>query len=604
MRTKKWTSFFVALFMLVAFVVPTNAFADTTEPVKIVIGHTNDFHGTMIASKYDGIGIDRIATLVDKLRAENPNFLLLDAGDAIQGPPIATLTKGESVIRAYNLIKYDAMVAGNHDFDFGKERLLELVEVANFPVLSANVKDANGELLLKDYIIKEFEGVKVGIFGVTTPDTAFMTHPKNVEGLTFENQVETAKKMVKELESKVDVIIAVGHIGIEGENNSVDLCKEVEGIDVFIDGHSHTDIVEPVMYGDTLLVQTGEKGNNFGVVELTVENGKVTATAKLIERKEALELEPKAEMVELVETINKENEEITSVVVGKTDVDLDGERAHVRTGETNLGNLIADAMLAATKADIAFTNGGGIRASIKAGDITKGDVVTAFPFGNTVTTKKILGKDIIAALEHGIDSYPQAKGAFPHVAGMTYVFNPAAEAGNRIVEVMVGDAPMDPEKYYIMATSDFLGAGGDGYGMFKAAERVGEFMTQDEALVAFINNDGKAAVEGRIVSLGVYVVKYGDTLGEIAKALGLKSYEELVAVNNGINPNMIFPGDVIAVPAVAKKAEMNTYKVVEGDTLGKIAEMFGTTYEKLAEANGIENANMIFVGDVIEIPYN
>lgn len=470
---------------------------------KLSIVHTNDTHSRVFEGKYSGMGLDKVATIVNNVKAENPNTLVLDAGDTFHGQTIATLNEGESIVNIMNEIGYDVMTAGNHDFNYGQDRLLELAEIADFDIISANVYKADYNTLLPEYVIKEVGGLKIGIFGLATPETTYKTHPDNVKGLKFVDPVIISKLMVAELKDKVDVVICLAHLGLDetSEFTSELIAKNVDGIDLIVDGHSHHDLQEGLVVNGTLIVQTGEYDKNVGIVELMIENGSISSkTAKLITKEEAADLEPDSAVVAVIEEVQAANEVITSVEVGETAIKLLGERGDVRTSETNLGNLIADAMIAKTGADVALTNGGGIRASIEPGVITVGDVITVLPFGNYVVTKKVTGADILAALENGLEGYPDTHGAFPHISGMTVTFDSTKDAGSRVVKVLIGGESIAPSAEYILATNDFLAAGGDNYEMFEDCETLGEFPGLDEILIEYIQTNGTdgSPVEGRI----------------------------------------------------------------------------------------------------------
>lgn len=539
------------------------SFAEDTiesEPVNITIVHTNDTHAR-VKSDSSSLGFAKISTKIKELKSVNPNVLVLDAGDAFHGQTIASLLRGESIVRVMNAVGYDAMVAGNHDFNYGQDRLLELAKMANFPILAANVIKSNGDTLLPPYTIKEISGVKVAIFGLATPETTYKTHPNNVKGLAFEDPVKVAKAMVEELKDKADIIIALSHLGMDDSSTdtSIRVAEEVEGIDIIVDGHSHTTLPEGMKVGNTLIVQAGEYDKNLGIVDLVYADGKITAmNASLLTNAEAENLAEDQNLINLVKEIEEEISKITSVIIGKSAVQLDGAREMVRAGETNLGNLIADAILKATSADIALTNGGGIRASIESGDVTKGDVITVLPFGNYVVVKNIKGSDILAALEHGVKDYPNAAGHFPQVAGITFRFDASKEAGSRIVDVKVAGKPLDLNRNYKLATNDFLAAGGDMYSMFKEGEILAQYPGLDEILIDYIAQYGtaNAKVDGRIQegaleevvkTAETYVVKPGDVLWRIAKKFGL-TWEALSEFNNLVNPHRIFPGQKILIP--------------------------------------------------------
>ena len=563
-RSFKRISWLLTVVMILAMLLPMGGVwadesgAATAGSVNLTIVHTNDTHSRVLSSSSE-IGFAKIASKIKEIRSANENVLVLDAGDAFHGQTISSLVEGESVVEVMNIIKYDAMVPGNHDFNYGQERLLELSQMTNFPIVAANIKKADGSTFLSPYIIKELKGVKVGIFGLATPETTYKTNPNNVKGLTFEDPTAAAERMVQELEGKADIIIALAHLGLDesSEYTSKLVAEKVDGIDLIIDGHSHTVLTEGLKVGDTLIVQTGEYDKNFGIVELVCENGSVTAAkASLITIEAAEQLPEDAEVLQAIEGIKAEQDVITSVVIGRTEVELDGVREHVRAGETNLGNLITEAILKATGADVVITNGGGIRASIDAGDITKGEVITVLPFGNYVVVKKIKGSDIIAALEHGVSQYPAPNGGFPHVAGIRFAFDPAAAAGSRITKAEIGGKALDPNAEYLLATNDFMAVGGDNYTMFAPGPVITELPGLDEIVMEYIANYGTAdiKVDGRV-------------LAEEKKAQAAVEYE-----------------------------------VKLGDVLWKIAEKFGLTYEKLAEYNKLKDANRIYPGQRLLIP--
>ena len=573
-KNKGLLGLFLSLVLVLGLIigpVQNPAFAEEGNVVKLTIVHTNDVHSRVTGNDNDLIGYARLATLVKELR-EAGNLILLDAGDTTHGLPIATVSNGESIIRLMNQIGYDAMVPGNHDFNYGYERLVELNEVADFPILAANVVKEDETRDLQEYTIIEIDGLKVGIFGLTTQETTYKSNPKNTEGLEFRDPVAVAEEMVVKLEEEgVDLIIALAHIGVDEESHpkATDVAERVEGIDIIVDGHSHTKLDEGKLVGDTLIVQAGEHLKNIGLVDIEFVDGEIAKKeAKLISFEEALELEEDEEISKEIARLEEENQKILSVAIGQSNVELVGEREVVRAGESNLGNLATDAMLDITGADVAMTNGGGIRASIPAGEITKGNVLEVFPFGNYIVVLELTGEEILNALEHGVDTYPELAGKFPHVAGMTYKIDPSKEAGNRIVELLVDGEPIELDKSYTLATNDFMAVGGDGYTMFEDAPIVGEFEGLDEALIKYIEKIGvvEYEVEGRITAIeevpveevveeteevGVadtYIVKVGDVLWKIAEKYGL-TWERLAEFNKLQNPHLIFPNQKILIPA-------------------------------------------------------
>ncbi len=483
------------------------------ESTKLTVLHTNDMHGFFVEGAYDGMGAAKLAAYYNSVKADNPNTLILDAGDATQGHNLVTLSKGEKAMPILNALGYDAMVTGNHEFDYGQEQLQKNVALAEFPILAANIVDEDGEDFLSPYIIKEMNGLSIAIFGLATPETKYKSHPDNTVGLTFNDPIETAKMLVPTLREQADVVIGLVHLGDEGTMTSGALAEAVEGIDLIIDGHSHSTYEKGMLVNDTLIVSAGEKTKNVGHVDITLVEDKVTSVqATLFTKEQSLELIDDVVVADLVKAVQEENAVIENEVVATAPYELNGEREFVRTGETNLGNMITEALLDISGADVALTNGGGIRASIEAGEVTKGDVLTVLPFGNTVRIIDVTGADIIAALENGLSTYPEALGAFPHVAGMMVQFDSSKEAGSRVVSVMIGDEMLDEEAVYSLATNDFIVAGGDGYTMFIGANVTAEFGAMDEVLIDFIAENGFDASEvtGRIQDVAQEDVEMDD----------------------------------------------------------------------------------------------
>jgi len=442
----------------------------------ITIAHTNDVHGHIQENAKDKeFGYAKIATLVKQWREENKNFLLMDAGDTFQGTIYSNQFKGESIIPILNKLGYEAMTAGNHEFDFGYEQLLKLRDKLDFPMVNANVFKADGTNLLIPTYTVEVGGQKIAFIGFVTEETPIVTHPNNVIGLTFKDPVEIAKKLVPEMKAQADHVVVVSHIGVEKDR---EIAKNVSGIDLIIGGHSHTPLRTPEKVNGTYIVQDWEYGKSLGRVDLYYYNKDLVGfSGGLVEYDESVKADPEIE--KLVQEVVKKVDDAMNVVIGKTEVDLHGERTEVRAVETNLGNFIADAIIEKTKtikgheADVALVNGGGIRASKKAGDLTKKDLYSILPFPNTLTVVKATGADIKAALEvsvKGVEKKDDLPGSFLQVGGLSYVYDVAKPVGERVLEVKIGGQPLDPNKTYTVATNDFITSGGDGYSMLKKDE--------------------------------------------------------------------------------------------------------------------------------------
>lgn len=469
---RKFLSLFIAIILISQNISYVLAVDSPQNPNNITIFHTNDMHGRF--KKDDKVlGLD----VIKSIKNNTPNSILVDAGDTIHGLPFVTLDKGTTALDLLNATGYEFMAAGNHDFNYGYERLLELFKNSKYKqlnILAANIKKDNN-FLFEQNKIKEMtvngKAVKIGFFGLTTEETSYKTNPNNVKGIVFENPITTAQNEIKSLKSKgADIIVAIGHIGVDESSSptSIDIIKATDGIDVFIDGHSHTKFPNGEKIGNTMLVSTGEYASNLGKVDISLnENNKITSIkASLITKEDAKDIVPNSTIEKMIKDIDAIQEKELSVIVGKTANVLDGMRDNVRFGETNLGNLITDAMLEETGADVALTNGGGIRASIDKGDITKGDITKVLPFGNYIVTKNITGAGLKEVLEHGVANYGTSFGGFPHIAGMSFNVDPNFPAGDRVKNLMIKDSAIDMNKTYTLATNDFTAIGGDKYPVY------------------------------------------------------------------------------------------------------------------------------------------
>ncbi|HAX73387.1 MAG TPA: hypothetical protein DCY20_07675, partial [Firmicutes bacterium] len=471
--------------------------------VDINIFHTNDTHARVDAN----IGFAKFKEFMDLANEYTTaeGALVLDAGDTLHGTSFATLQTGESVAKVMNAVGYDAMAPGNHDFNYGQDQLTKLGAIANVEVLAGNVLDSENQLKYGDIFVKEIEGVKVGVFGLATPETAYKTNPNNVEGLDFgtkEEIIEETKTMVKMLKDQgVDMVIGLIHMGIDADSEvkSTDIATAVNGIDLIIDGHSHSELSEYEVVNDTIITSTGEHFKNVGLVTVQFDkstNEIITLVPHQVSASDLENVQPDEEVEQLINEIKADQEDILNQVIGQTSVLLDGERSSVRNGHTNLGHLLTAAMLKETSADIALTNGGGIRASIQPGDITKGDVLEVLPFGNYIVTVEMTGQQIVDALNHGLVS---GAGKFSHFAGMDVLVKEIKDAeGNvtqyEVVSVSVNGETLDLNKKYVVATNDFLAAGGDEYTMIAEGKLLNEFAALDEALIEYIQTEGEAGI--------------------------------------------------------------------------------------------------------------
>ncbi len=473
------------------------AHAAGPEAYKLRIIHTNDHHariepvtgGTPVAPIHGGIS--RRKTLIDAIRDEGGNQILLDAGDVFQGTLWFTQYLGQADLEFYNAMGYEAMTIGNHEFDKGQQPLADYIKRANFPVLSANITaDSSTAIagLFKPWIIKEIDGQKIGIFGLTTEETPVLSSPG--AGVTFTNYIEAARKAVAELKAQgVNKIIALTHVGITFDR---ELARQVDGIQVIIGGHSHTPMGPQVAppdpnrpYPEVIASPSGkpvimatdwEWGRWLG--DLTVgfdANGDITSVVAAQPTEVLPSIEQNQGFADRITVLAAPLTALRAQVVGETTVPLNGARADARTKETNLGNLISDAMLEKTRAagaQLALMNGGSIRTSIDAGPITLGELLEVQPFGNTITLVTITGDQLRAALENGVSQLETVAGRFAQVAGIRYSFDATKPVGSRITAVEIADgqsyAPIKPDGTYRVVTNNFLLTGGDGYSVLQA----------------------------------------------------------------------------------------------------------------------------------------
>jgi 5'-nucleotidase/UDP-sugar diphosphatase len=469
------------------------AHAAGPEAYKLRIIHTNDHHariepvmgGTPPAPIHGGVS--RRKTLIDAIRAEGGNQMLIDAGDVFQGTLWFNQYQGMADLEFYNAMGYEAQAIGNHEFDKGPAPLAEYIKRAQFPVLSANiVADPSTPIagLYKPWIVKEVGGQKIGIFGLTTEETTAISSPG--PGITFTNYIEAARKAVADLKAQgISKIIALTHIGITFDR---ELARQVDGIQVIIGGHSHTpmgpqvappdpsrpypEVIASPLNKPVIMATDWEWGRWLG--DLTVgfdANGDITSVVAAHPTEVLPSIEPNQGFEDRIKVLVTPLLGLRNKQAGVAAVALNGARADVRTKETNLGNLIADAMLEKGRpagAQVALMNGGGIRTSIDAGPITLGELLDVQPFSNQLSLVTLTGAQLKEALENGVSQIETVAGRFAQVSNMRYSFDPARPVGSRVTGVQIGDGKggytaLDPAGSYRVATINFILAGGDGY---------------------------------------------------------------------------------------------------------------------------------------------
>lgn len=459
---------------------------------RVTILHLNDTHGQIEAVEgRDGRlygGFARIANLVDSLRTEasyeGSTVYFLHAGDALQGPPLSNLSGGSFDLELLNEMELDAMAVGNHEFDFGPENLYGLMELAEFPMLTANVMLDTVGLEVPVFQSHETDAAgntRVVIIGLTTPRTPVGTHPDNVKDFSFsETEVAFRKELERVGGRSSDLVIALTHIGIRADSA---LAKAIPEIDVIVGGHSHTVLEEPSRVNNALVLQAGARTVFLGKLEANEEEGVISDWEyELILVSDSIGEDSR--MAARIATRAEEVDARLDVPIGKTKKALVPGRARGRD-EMSLGDLLAEVMMEETGADFAFTNAGGVRATINPGEVTMKDILTALPFGNTVVVMELTADQVQQVLDYDVSLAGQSGGSL-HLAGITY-----SEQNGTAVDIEIGGESMDSGEAYQIATNNFLAAGGDGYEMLKNGSDIYDTGTAVNAmLVRYIEKVG------------------------------------------------------------------------------------------------------------------
>jgi len=425
---------------------------------EITLLHWNDFHSRNLTYQVRGTlgetirmgGMAILKAYLDSLRAVYPNALLLHAGDEFTGSPICALTKGLSQIDLLNRLQPDAMALGNHEFDYGREILRQRLREAQFPILSANLRDTSADTLFaQPYLIRKVGKVRVGIVGLMTPDLPRLTLPDHVAGLRVEDPIPVMRRYARMLADSADLLIALTHLGWKADST---LAAHVGDIDVIVGGHSHTVLKEPREVNGVIIVQAGSRGRYVGVLRLWVdlERGRVLAYRGWLMETRADRVPPHPGLADRVLHWEKQADRELNVTIGYLKTDW------IRRSwkESNIGNWEADVMREFARTDVAFQNSGGIRKDLPAGPITKRDIWEINPFGNHFVVFQVTGQELKAILENNCDF----KGEFLQVSGLRYTYDPKKPVGQRIVEVTVGGHPLDPNGTYTVCTNNYLAA--------------------------------------------------------------------------------------------------------------------------------------------------
>jgi 5'-nucleotidase/UDP-sugar diphosphatase len=631
--------------------------------------HINDLHSRIESiNKYDSTcssedegegkcfgGIARVKTKIDERRSAlteaGANVLVLDAGDQFQGSLFYSTYKGKAAAEFMNGIGFDAMAVGNHEFDDGPEGLRDFIDMVEFPVISGNTIGGANSVLgdrITPYLVKEVGGEKIAIVSVLAADTVETSSPG--PSVLILDEIDYLKEAVAGLENEgFNKIILLSHVGLPLDER---IAAEVDGIDVIVGGHSHTLLSNtqeraagpyPTMVKnpsgvDVPIVQAYAYSKFLGEVKVTFDDDGNVISAEGEPHLLDASVTPDEGFAARVKELGAPIEELKTKVVSESTDTIEGSRDVCRAMECAMGNLVADAMLDRTAnqgVSLVIQNGGGLRASIDAGEITMGEVLTVLPFQNTLATFDLKGSDVIAALENGLSKIEEGAGRFPQVAGMRYTFDKDAEAGSRVVSVDVktgeGFEPLDPEAVYSVATNNYMRGGGDGYAIFRTAGMnaydYGPGLEQVVADYLAANAPYTPYTDGRIVAAAA------EPMTEEAPAEEASTEEAAPAEETAPTADVVvevpepLPGVTdltTSAPMIAEEApaadEMKSeetemakddamagkqHVITAGDTLWDLAKTYygdATMWEKIAEANPSVESGDLTIGETLTIP--
>jgi len=621
------------------------AFAD----FELNILHINDFHSRIESiNGYDSTcsaeeetknecfgGAARLKVAIDETRAglAGKNVLLLNAGDNFQGSLFYTTYKGAAEAEFLNLMKFDAMTVGNHEFDDSEDGLKTFLDKVNFPVVTANVHASEKSVIkgkIKPYIILTVGGQKIGIIGAVANDTPDLATPgPNIEIGVDEADIRKQVEIVKGM--GVDKIIALTHVGYPRD---LAVIAKIPDIDIVVGGHSHSLLSNtdpkaegpyPTMVDNpggykVPVVQAASYSKYLGDLHVVFDDKGVVKSATgdpiLIDSK----FKPDPTILARIKELGAPIEALKQKIIGSTAATVDGGRDTCRAKECEMGNLVADAMLDRVKdqgMQIAFANGGGLRASIDAGDVNMGEVLTVLPFQNTIATFQLKGSDVVAALESGVSQVEEGKGRFPQVSGLKYSYDGTKAPGARVSAVEVKDGagfkPLDPAATYGVVANNYTRQGGDGYKVFagKAINAYDYGPSLEDAVAAFIGKHSpyKPYLDGRITVIA------SAPKPAVAPAATPAPAAAPAATPAPAAPAAAPAAKAAAAPAVTQAkpaAEVMTpppaetkHVIAKGDTYWDLAKMFyghGAEWKKIAGANQGVKARALPIGGELVVP--
>lgn len=445
--------------LLFAVVVLCSAtFIVCSQPKTLTILHTNDMHAAFIPHEATWRkelpkpmvgGFRELEFVVDSIRSAKSAVLLFDAGDVMTGTPISDHpyhgAEGGALFAMMNMIGYDAWAIGNHDFDISQENLVKLTKIAKFPSLSANLVNAKGEFPVnnRDYVILHRAGLRIGVFGLIAQGLSGLVNPNNLVGIKVLSPVETAQRIIDQIDAETDLIIAITHQGVDKDS---ELAANVHGLDVIVGGHSHTRLTTPQVVNDVIIVQAGTRCENLGKLEITVENDRVIRHSGTLIPLWANPNRPRSKLAAFVDSMQAEIEKEYSEVIAQLETDWIRSR-----GESNVGQFVTDAQREAAHAQVAFMNASGIRANVAAGPLTRLKLFEVLPFRNILTTFQLSGRQLRQVLLHSLNNDEAVLFSGVHATVKRLPDNTWS-----ILDMTVSGMPVEEERMYTCAASDFM----------------------------------------------------------------------------------------------------------------------------------------------------
>ncbi len=562
---KRFIALLMTFTMIFSIAIPVAAEETASEAKVIEVLGFNDFHGALKEGSKD-LGYAKLVGYINEYKMENPNTIVVSAGDNYNGTAISNLTLGEPVNEMFKSVGLVASAVGNHEFDWGPDLMPTWAEQGDFTFLASNIYDtATDEPVdwASPYLFTEVDGVSIALIGIATPETAFKSLASSVEGLEFREPAVAAQYWVDFLEAGSaeegvpDVIIALTHLGAFQGSYGTDITEAVSGeaavmaaattgIDAIVTGHTHQSVAGYV--NGVAIVQGYKQGRSLSHMTITVDGDDVTVVPEVLALfKEKDTITEDAAAKASYDAWDTELAPVMNEVVGVAAAEITHDRYADTIGPSELGKWVCEIMAEATDSQIAFQNGGGLRDSIFAGEVTMGWLYKIMPYDNTMYTMEITGAEVLANVEHGLGNVDVGNGAF---SGLNVRYDADQEFGSRVISITLEDgSALDMDAYYTVVVNNFQATGGDNYMFEDGMNIVDTYIPVRDVMENAIAADGIAdSVVDYATELDAYTIQSGDFLWKIAKKFGT-TYQELGTLNQLKNVNMIYEGDMLYVPA-------------------------------------------------------